>query len=55
LEEVQEKPAADWVGDTTHEEFIPQHRILYIKQRDDIIWDRVSKVDRVFGSEAGLG
>ncbi|KAF9885535.1 leukocyte receptor cluster (LRC) member 9 [Aspergillus nanangensis] len=36
--------------ESTDEEFIPQHRILYIKRRsdNDIIWDRRRRIDKVF-------
>ncbi|PYH49393.1 DUF504 domain-containing protein, partial [Aspergillus saccharolyticus JOP 1030-1] len=39
-----------WKRDTTHEEFIPQHRILHIKRRSDgeVVWDRRRRIDKVF-------
>ncbi|KAJ4421812.1 hypothetical protein N0V82_003511 [Gnomoniopsis sp. IMI 355080] len=41
-----------WKSEQTHEEFIPQHRILYFKRRSDgvIVWERRTRVDLVFGS-----
>lgn len=50
----QEKALAMWKGDPTHEEFIPQHRILYFKRRSDgaKVWERSTRMDKVFGSGA---
>lgn len=46
---IQEKAAASWQRDTTHEEFIPEHRIQYFKKaRGEIVWDRRSRLDKVF-------
>ncbi|GFN14471.1 leukocyte receptor cluster (LRC) member 9 [Aspergillus tubingensis] len=41
-----------WKKETTDEEFIPQHRILYIKRRSDgeIVWDRRRRIDKIFYS-----
>ncbi|PWY89977.1 hypothetical protein BO70DRAFT_358971 [Aspergillus heteromorphus CBS 117.55] len=41
-----------WKKETTDEEFIPQHRILYIKRRSDgeVVWDRRRRIDRIFMS-----
>jgi uncharacterized protein (UPF0248 family) len=50
MNKLQEKPAADWITETTHEEFIPQHRIEYIRKGGEIIWDRQAKIDKVFNS-----
>ena len=50
MNKLQEKPAADWITETTHEEFIPQHRIEYIRKDEDIVWDRQAKIDKVFKS-----
>ncbi|KAF1946437.1 Poly(A) polymerase type 3 [Clathrospora elynae] len=50
-----------WKTEQTDEEFIPQHRILYFKKRDgdagkcDVIWERATRIDRVFGSGLGAG
>ncbi|KAI9891086.1 MAG: hypothetical protein M1814_003285 [Vezdaea aestivalis] len=47
---VQEMKASKWAHDTTEEEFIPQHRILYFKHVIDgvIVWDRKQQVDKIF-------
>ena len=47
---IKEKPAADWASETTDEEFIPEHRIEYFKQDGEVIWDKSSRVDKVFNS-----
>ncbi len=52
----QEKPAESWQRDTTHEEFIPEHRIMYFKRirkgtADEIVWDRRDKTDLIFKEE----
>lgn len=41
-----------WKRDLADEEFIPQHRILYIRRRSDgeVVWDRRRRIDRVFWS-----
>ena len=41
-----------WKKDLTDEEFIPQHRILYIKRKSDgeIVWDKRRRTDKVFYS-----
>jgi uncharacterized protein (UPF0248 family) len=48
----QEKILDKWKSDLTHEEFIPQHRILYFKRRSDGIkvWERSTRTDNIFGS-----
>lgn len=55
--DVMELPVAEWKGggDTTEEEFIPQHRILYFRRKGDEkrIWDRKERVDLLFGSGHG--
>ena len=48
---VKEIPLANWKTDVTEKEFIPQHRIVYYKNRDGLtIWDREHRLDLVFGS-----
>ena len=51
---MQEMPVADWVRESTHEEFIPQHRIRYIIRRrqgdDELVWGRDERIDRIWGS-----
>ncbi|KAJ5948325.1 hypothetical protein N7466_001340 [Penicillium verhagenii] len=40
-----------WKKESTDEEFIPQHRVLCIKQIDGkIVWDRRRRVDLIFKS-----
>ncbi|PTU22826.1 hypothetical protein P175DRAFT_0499363, partial [Aspergillus ochraceoroseus IBT 24754] len=41
-----------WKRESTDEEFIPQHRVLYIKRKSDseIVWDRRRRIDKVFMS-----
>jgi hypothetical protein len=40
-----------WKKETTHEEFIPQHRVLYIRHiNGEIVWDRRRRIDKIFGS-----
>lgn len=57
--DVMELPVALWKGggDVTEEEFIPQHRILYFRRKDDgvRVWDRKERVDLLFGSGQGDG
>lgn len=56
---IKEMPVGWWKGeDKTEEEFIPQSRIKYYKRRSDgvVVWDRVLKVDLIFGSGvSGVG
>ncbi|KAF1839782.1 hypothetical protein BDW02DRAFT_10529 [Decorospora gaudefroyi] len=50
-----------WKTEQTDEEFIPQHRILYFKKKGgndgdaEIVWERATRIDRVFGSGLGAG
>lgn len=48
----QEVGAKSWKRDLTDEEFIPQHRVLYVRRRSDgeVVWDRGRRIDRVFWS-----
>lgn len=41
-----------WKKDLTDEEFIPQHRIVYIERKSDheVVWDRRRRFDKVFYS-----
>lgn len=47
---IQEKAAGAWIGESTHEEWIPQGRIQYFKRVSDgtLVWDRTTKTDLVF-------
>ncbi|KAF3064256.1 Poly(A) polymerase alpha-A [Daldinia childiae] len=49
-----ERSVDSWKSDTTHEEFIPEHRILYFKRKSDgtIVWDKEERRDEIFGSGA---
>lgn len=42
------------VADVTDEEWIPQHRIMYFRMKGDEegrrVWDRATRLDRLFGS-----
>ncbi|KAF2258557.1 hypothetical protein CC78DRAFT_526146 [Lojkania enalia] len=46
-----------WRTEQTDDEFIPQHRILYFKRRNDgvVVWERRTRIDLVFGSGASAG
>lgn len=45
-----EASLGSWKRDLTDEEFIPQHRIIYIKCKMDgeIVWDKRRRIDKVF-------
>ncbi|KAF1812849.1 hypothetical protein P152DRAFT_368296, partial [Eremomyces bilateralis CBS 781.70] len=49
---VQEIPARRWKKNTTDEEFIPMHRVVYFRRKsDDVkVWDKPSRTDLVFGT-----
>ncbi|EGU81216.1 hypothetical protein FOPG_03329 [Fusarium oxysporum f. sp. conglutinans race 2 54008] len=48
----RERAVEHWKTEQTDEEFIPQHRILYFKRREDnaIVWERRTRIDEIFGS-----
>lgn len=55
FEGIKEMPARSWISESTDEEWIPQHRIRYIKHVNssgakEIVWDRDTRMDRIFGS-----
>ncbi|KAF2723063.1 hypothetical protein K431DRAFT_283229 [Polychaeton citri CBS 116435] len=55
FEGIKEMPVAQWVRETTEEEFIPQHRIKFVKRvvgdgQQEVVWDRDERVDKLFGS-----
>lgn len=57
---VRETGLEKWRTEQTDEEFIPQHRILYFRKKDtdikgQLVWERATRIDRVFGSGAGAG
>ncbi|KAI1204918.1 uncharacterized protein F4807DRAFT_300446 [Annulohypoxylon truncatum] len=49
---VMERPVDSWKSETTHEEFIPEHRVLFFKRKSDgtIVWDKKERRDEIFGS-----
>ena len=54
---MQELPVSEWIKESTDEEWIPQHRIRYFRksgnlagEKEGIVWDRDSRIDKVFGS-----
>jgi len=52
----REMSVEKWKTEQTDEEFIPQHRILYFRKREgEVVWERKSRVDLVFGSGVGGG
>ena len=58
FEGIKEMPVRNWISESTEEDWIPQHRIKYFKKMCDggdqeIVWDRESRVDKIFGTSAG--
>lgn len=56
----REMALGKWKTEQTDLEFIPQHRILYFKKKGDgsegeVIWERASRIDKIFGSGVGAG
>ena len=49
---VREMPLAKWKADQTDLEFIPMHRIVWVREVDsgDLVWDRKNRIDKVCGS-----
>ncbi|KAI0890243.1 uncharacterized protein GGS22DRAFT_150400 [Annulohypoxylon maeteangense] len=47
-----ERPVDLWKSETTHEEFIPEHRILFFKRKSDgaTVWSKEERRDEIFGS-----
>ncbi|KAJ5241543.1 uncharacterized protein N7469_003134 [Penicillium citrinum] len=40
-----------WKRESTDEEFIPQHRVLYIRHTNgEVVWDRRRRIDKIFNS-----
>lgn len=61
---IKETELGKWKSEQTDEEFIPMHRIVWIRKKDKgedgdgddgKVWDRRRKVDLVFGSGVGKG
>jgi len=68
FEGIKEMPASSWIGDFSDEEWIPMHRVRYVKRvrvstdlesTDEgpelgVVWDRDGRLDTISGStEAG--
>jgi len=60
FEGIMTRPVAEWIEDSTDEEWIPEHRIRFFARWDDvggekymIMWDRRTRVDRIWGSGDG--
>ena len=50
---VREMPLTSWKRELSDEEFIPFHRVVYFREKGadgEIVWDRRTRVDLVFGS-----
>lgn len=52
---IQEQPftAFNWVNPAEADWMdlnIPEHRIEYFKYQDDIVWEKKSRTDKIFGS-----
>ena len=49
---VRETPLLAWKLETTDEEFVPLHRVLYFRRKSDggKVWDREARVDTLFHS-----
>jgi uncharacterized protein (UPF0248 family) len=55
---VKETELGRWKSEQTDEEFIPMHRIVWVRRKGEggeKVWDRRGKVDLVFGSGVGRG
>lgn len=52
---VKEIPLEAWKGDSSEEDFVPGHRILWFRREDDgvLVWERERRVDLIFGSGNG--
>lgn len=53
FEGIMESPLVNWKRECTDEEFIPMHRIAWIKKNGgdgEKVWDRATRFDSVFGS-----
>lgn len=60
FEGIREMAAQSWIKESTDEDWIPQHRIRYIKRVSadgvqEVVWDRDERIDKVFGSGSGGG
>jgi poly(A) polymerase Pap1/uncharacterized protein (UPF0248 family) len=53
---VKEMDLGNWKSEQTDEEFIPMHRIVWVRRKGEEgekVWDRRSRVDHIFGSGTG--
>ncbi len=52
IEDKLQTSVDSWKSETTHDDFIPEHRISYFKRKSDgaIVWDREKRRDEIFGS-----
>jgi uncharacterized protein (UPF0248 family) len=58
---IMEMPVSNWIRESTDEDFIPQHRIRWIKRRqlageeavEEVVWSRDERIDKIFGSRSG--
>lgn len=52
---VKEVPLEAWKGDSSEEDFVPGHRILWFRREGDgvLVWEREGRVDLIFGSGNG--
>lgn len=48
-ENIIERPARNWVRESTEEEFIPEHRVQYFKKiGGDFLWHKSKRIDEMF-------
>lgn len=48
-----EIPFGEWHRESTHEDFVPLHRVRFFRvQGGNVLWDRRRRIDRVFGGKA---
>jgi uncharacterized protein (UPF0248 family) len=55
---VKETDLRKWKSEQTDEEFIPMHRIVWVRRKGEHgekVWDRKNKIDKIFGSGRGNG
>jgi uncharacterized protein (UPF0248 family) len=59
---VKEVELGKWKTEQTDEEFIPMHRIIWVRRKGEDadsdgekVWDRRKKIDLLFGSGVGSG
>ena len=56
---VKEIEMGKWKSEQTDEEFIPMHRIVWVRKKElaggEKVWDRREKLDLIFGSGVSMG